>query len=241
MSRVASIIAAADLPPLGAIETATLDFKGVHDRTKGPPERAKDVAAFANYIGGTILIGAVEDPTTHILIQYRPLTAADAKDARVDYELAITQMCVPKPLVSFEPISHSTGIVLAINVQAHVDRLVGVRGMAANKSENHWAFPLRVASQATYLQPDQLPMYADPTVRRALVLLHRIARDEIALVRIDGNTSTKCRLELVDEVQNTVVFVPIEDQFKPWRYPLDHVRTVYRSQEREWTVLLARP
>jgi len=114
-----------------------------------------------------------------------------------------------------------------------------VRGLAKDKAENHWTFPLRVGSQTTFLQPDQLPMYADPAVRRVLVILHRIAKEEAVDLRWPPTESDLCRLAEIDEERNTVVFVPLRNEFVEHRFPLDLVRTAYRS-ENGWRVLIGR-
>lgn len=237
------------LPPLGAFERETLDFKRAQGAARGAFEYAKDVAALANHLGGTILVGAVEDRATATLVRYEPMDTAAARAVRTEYEQAVRNLCSPVPEVVVETIAHDTGFVVAVNVRAHVEKLVGVHRPGDGDA---WTFPLRRATQTIYLLPEQLPLYAEPRVRRALLLLGRIAVGENVVLRVVregsggnhlGNTGS-ATLVKIDEDANTVVFGPGAGE--P-RYPLtnaasfalDSVRTVFREpNDTTWRVVI---
>lgn len=236
------------LPPLGAFERETLDFKRAQGAARGAFEYAKDVAALANHLGGTILVGAVEDRATAKLVRYEPMDAAAARAARTDYEQAVRNLCSPVPEIVVETIARDAGFVVAVNVRAHVEKLVGVHRPTDGDA---WTFPLRRATQTIYLLPEQLPLYADPRARRALLLLGRIAVGENIVLRVvrEGSAGTvgntgSATLVKIDEDTNTVVFGPGAGE--P-RYPLtnaasfalDSVRTVFREpDDTTWRVVI---
>ncbi|MBK6940906.1 MAG: ATP-binding protein [Planctomycetes bacterium] len=87
--------------PGSSSENETLDFKcAFSDREDRAFEMAKDVAAFANSVGGTILVGACEDRDTRTLRIYKPLDAQMAAHAEREYEAAIRALCKPVPLTA---------------------------------------------------------------------------------------------------------------------------------------------
>src|SRR5947207_14973186 len=86
-----------DLPPVGsAREILALDFKrDLYDLAK-PFEMAKDVAAFANASGGSILVGADEDQARHVLASYKPISGeAIAAAQRGAVSGAVRDRCGP--------------------------------------------------------------------------------------------------------------------------------------------------
>lgn len=112
---------------MGTAEGATIDFKAVLD-PKWPGFRlARQVAAFANAIGGTLLIGAVEEPGTDRLGTYRPLSHDDAVAVEKRYGDAVKDLCSPKPLIDINAIQKDGGVVVAVNVWPFPGQAVGVR------------------------------------------------------------------------------------------------------------------
>src|SRR5689334_13143390 len=90
------------LPQRGdAIERAVMDFKvkGASDAF----ERAKDVAAFANHLGGSLVIGGHEDGH---LREYVGLIDGDAAALREAYSEAVADRCTPRPVFDFEQYPH---------------------------------------------------------------------------------------------------------------------------------------
>src|SRR5258706_6441754 len=63
-------------------------------------EYAKDVAAFSNHLGGTLVIGATEDGH---LREYAGLTDDEATAGRQSFSNAVADSCIPRPVVDFSP------------------------------------------------------------------------------------------------------------------------------------------
>lgn len=97
------ITTAADLPQTGTrCEGFTLDFKSKHTtKSTAVWECAKDLAAFANHLGGTILVGIPE--VNGIVGPRQPLAPADAAIVGKDYGNA-QDLCHPPPTVTPENI-----------------------------------------------------------------------------------------------------------------------------------------
>jgi hypothetical protein len=156
-------------------ERSMLDFKAKYDASKHF-EMAKDVAAFANHLGGALVIGAAE---TTAGVRWVPMAAADAKQLEGAFNTAVAQRCRPAPVVDLERITVQGGVVLVVNVLPSM-ALVGVK-ITGDKADGYgdpaWVFPLRVGSNADYLRPEMLPMYMVPDVRRKVLLLQQIPAD----------------------------------------------------------------
>lgn len=114
------------LPTVGvANETSVLDFKVKVD----PSERlepAKDVAAFANGQGGTILIGAAGAGRGEFISKYVPLSQDDASATQKAFEAGVRDRCRPAPILTVVPLDIGGGKVVAVNVWPFVGQPVGV-------------------------------------------------------------------------------------------------------------------
>src|SRR5947209_3105685 len=98
------------LPAIGAgFEQAVLDFK-LEAETTDAFQRAKDVAAFANHLGGTLLVGAKE--ANGVVAAYVPLTFAVATQVQDGFSQAVSQRCSPRPLIDFARVPSGAGVVL---------------------------------------------------------------------------------------------------------------------------------
>lgn len=237
MSRYREISTRSQLPVLGAVESDCLDFKAKHFLRNGDRrELAKDIAAFANHLGGTILVGGEE--RDHALNSWIPLTQTEAGEARRDYEEAVRDFCSPRPQLRCEPIPEGNGFVLAVNVPALPDRLVGVRG---SRGSDCWSFPYRAATQTIFLMPEQLPLYADSRTRRALIILTSIPTDERVFVRtLEGaqlpGTALYGTIRRIAEHENAVTFA-VEGTAEV-TFALDTLTTVFKDQD-QWTICFA--
>lgn len=166
------------LPPEGepsakTRESGNLDFKQFAD-PRNSWEHAKDLAAFANMLGGALLIGAAENAGA---LTY-PGISQSAKDVQTIYESA-ARMCSPPPVVDPTPIHLGDGrIVVAVNVQASVDVIAApasFRDAQGNKVQiEGWSYPRRVGSQTGYIAPAELPMFMTRDARRGFLLANRI-------------------------------------------------------------------
>ena len=92
-------------------------------------------------------------------------------------------------------------------------------------------------------------MYADPQIRRVLLLLHQVPLGAIVSLRVvrdrdgAGNTGA-ATFHSIDELQNAVVFEkapglnPFPIDAKGASFPLDLVRTVYRMRGGTWQIVI---
>lgn len=180
------IVSATDLPRPGqptarAREKSDLDFKTFADKRK-MFEHAKDVAAFANTLGGVILVGADDQKGT--LLTYPGLAGQTFAEVKAVYEDA-ARLCSPSPVVDVLPIDlPSGGQLAAVNVDPFIDQIVASptdRDLALGQprpKETPWIFPVRVGSTTDRLPPEALPMYMNTTVRRVVLLLARIPAND---------------------------------------------------------------
>ena len=206
------ITSTSQLPLVGAAyETAFFDMKGNITKTlpKSIPtaynafEMAKDAAAFASSMGGTVLVGASEDASTHILKGYAPLTKQHALDLGNEYSQAINQRCRPVPIISYDIIANpaGTGYVLAVNVEPFPTQLVAVR-VSGDKEDGHgghaYVFPIRVGVHTTLLFPEQLPMYMQSESRRAAILLGKLPQGTGEFIFTRGGSRHQFTIEQID-------------------------------------------
>lgn len=184
------IVREQDLPRPGPLSAAAqerehLDFKVFADQTKGL-EHAKDIAAFANSLGGTILVGVTDTNGTLAIPGVAGQTATQVKDI---YEHAALK-CSPKARVDAVIIQLTAGgAVVAVNVPPFPEAVLGVPGVVSvggthTEAPNSWRYPVRRATQTDFLTPEQLPMYMNPAIRRAFVRLSALSTT--APVRVDS-------------------------------------------------------
>lgn len=181
------------VPEIGAgYESATLDMKGgpkayrqFHDRVETgwkSFEIAKDVAAFANATGGTILIGATEDAGAGVCSAHVPFSDEAAKDLSDAITLAVEQRCRPRPLVDLARIAFPAGVMLAVNVWAFPGQPIAVSVTGNSKQDGHggvsYVFPIRLFAKTVYLPPEQLAMLMSPDVRRRAIILATVKPGE---------------------------------------------------------------
>jgi hypothetical protein len=145
------------LPPVGSgYERATLDLKG-RGGVVSAFHKAKDVAAFANHLGGTLLIGAKE--TAGVVGEYEPLDESTANSIQKGFSQAVRERCSPRPLVNFARVPCGVGWVLAVNVWPYIGQVVGVRVKADKTADGFgddaYAFPMRTGVDSSYLLPEQ--------------------------------------------------------------------------------------
>jgi hypothetical protein len=229
------------LPEIGgAVENLRVDCKARYDDGEQRPfEMAKDVAAFANANGGTILIGSVE--RGGILQAHPGLDIRTAASTRRAIEEAVSRYVRPPPVVDFpEPVAVGEDkVVLMVEVQPFPGQAVGVH--RGRKEEDPWAFPVRVGTQTVWYSPEQLVLLMDVQHRRKIQLLHAAAAcgparfngvfhrgfqssndrevHEVQIMAIDGPGNAMC--------------VSAHD-LQTW-VPFDAVLAVWREGDR-WTI-----
>jgi len=239
------ILAWADLPqvpPAQARETYELDFKAAHHNDSD--EQAKDIAAFANCLGGVILVGVAERADG---FDRTMLPIQEARLAARSYEDAARDLLAPRPNVDAVVLSNpadSTRSIVAVNVDPFPGQLVAAR---LSRSDA-WRFPVRVASRHTaYLNPEQAMIYSDPRSRKAAILLANIGPSQCKDVfvqimeRKETHEGVECREELYEaqllgvSIDSNAVELTVKcglDKPFPVVAPLEDVAAVWSAHGR---------
>ena len=201
------------------------------------------MAAFANATGGVILVGAQEDKKNRTLGIYTPIqTVPEAEALTKAYELAVTQRCIPQPVIEVARIDtipgvHPAGYVVAVNVYAAPIGPIGVRW----DGPEAFAFPLRTATQTHWMTPTELSMLMVPEVRRVMILSDSIPpeeRDNLLIFHENkAESPVEVRLKTVDLTTVTVhLYVPGWESDSA--LPLDRVTSVWRVEAARWAIAL---
>ena len=242
MAFLVPLIESMPLPVVGfSIERAVMDWKV--EPSPHQFKKAKEVAAFANHLGGTVLVGANEDRATGQLQGYAWMTLKKAKEACSAYSTAVAQRCLPLPRFEFEQWAHPVDAekrVVAINVWPSLN-LVGVRVKSDPNEgweESTFAYPVRSGIDARYLQPHEFAMHMTPGVRRIAVLLSRIPTGTFVGVAIGERLvgqRVQWRFVEVLEEENLVKFSDADGA--PRHIPLDRIVTVFLDEKGTWRVV----
>ena len=238
------------LPLEGTVEDSVLEFKGrlssttIDGKTKiNLWEVAKDIVAFANALGGVILVGADEDRKRGVLGQYRPLNDVEAKATRDACGDAVDAYCSPKPVFDAFNVPHAQGVIVAVNVWPFPGQAVGVRtkpkdlGVEDQTEATAFAFPVRSGADTIYLTPEQLPMLMLPELRRVVALLEAIPKESTVAYNTRGSRTEETRYKFIgiDEARNVVTLVS-EPAGARFAMPLDFVRSVWKDEAGLWHV-----
>lgn len=236
------------LPRVGdAIEHAVLEFKAPDNDRKYDAstfEMAKDTAAFANHLGGTVIVGAAEQGG--YLRTYKGIARAEAARVRTAFCSAVEQRCKPQVTIApgdFACPGDDGRRVVVINVWPSLN-LVGVKAFGGDEpggAGQPWAFPVRVGTQTKYLEPGELAMYMTPAVRRTVVLLGRIPPQGLIRFKTTNEHSRVAEYALneVREADNVAIFTRIgaPARSRLWHVPLDRIRTTYLDDDSKWVVV----
>lgn len=214
------------------------------------PEMAKDVAAFANAIGGSLIIGAKEGATGPDYSKPLPVDCA-AKLAN-SFEEAVRDLCRPSPSVHVRLIpapSQSDKAILVVNVDAAVDQPIAARHKT---DRDAWRFPQRVGRHTEYLLPEQLPLHMNSKARRAKLLLLRVldGGGQIDLYTVPRGSAKPTTVEVpvqfvvtaVDDAgSGAVVLRDPTDRLdhQSASVPIDDVEAVWLQHTGRWAVRLA--
>jgi hypothetical protein len=228
------------LPEEGAgTETLARDFKRLWEGGL-PPDRtdlATDVAAFANRIGGTIIVGAVEDRSRRVLGKYKPFDDATAKSVLDACDLAVRDLCAPKPIFDPVRLAKGSGFVVAINVWPFPGQAVGVR--VGDETAGTFKFPFRTGTHCVYLKPEQLPMLMIPHLRRVVALLYSIPSGAKVCIRPRGGGHSVLTFVEVDELANVVKLSGTHRNLnKVHHFALDDITSVWCDEQGVWQVPL---
>jgi hypothetical protein len=237
-----------DLPPAGPLnarsrERDDLDFKTFVDK-RTMYEHAKDVAAFANFLGGVLLIGA-DNKTNPTVLAYPGVVGQTVADVATIYEKA-GAMCSPPQNVNAVPMKDPSGTdIVAVNVDPSVHQLVASPG---GQKEGHlWRFPIRRGSQTTDIVPEDLPMYMNQPVRRAYLMLASIPvrqREQVKVYCPDDHEVLGGRLTRTRVLDLRLAEVPPGHNFlvvgrspsSTCRIPLGDVVDVWEEAEGQWAI-----
>jgi Schlafen, AlbA_2 len=199
-----------------------------------PSELATDLAAFANAVGGVLLVGAKEKPRG-TLERYVPMDFTMAQEIVDSYRRA-QALCSPRPVVDPRPMPlkrNSAEWVVTVNVDAYAAPPIGV--CRENESGGHkwWAFPVRRGSETRNLRPEELATIMDPHLRRMILLLERLqyepGRPPIALFHANG-TSGQFEISQLDSDAGVMQLVEVESR-ESLVVPLDAVRSAWKGAD----------
>jgi len=135
-------------------------------------EHAKDIAAFANALGGVLLVGAdnQSDPT---VLKYPGVRGQTVPEVMDIFQHA-GSMCSPAQNVDTVPLKGPGGVdLVAVNVDPYVEQIVASPGghEKTGRLPSLWRFPIRRASQTDDIHPEDLSMYMNRQVRAAYLML----------------------------------------------------------------------
>jgi hypothetical protein len=228
-------------------ESYELDFKA-HVEPDDRGEHAKDMAAFANTFGGTIVVGATENANS---IDYHGLPPEKAARIAKGYELAHRDWLSPKPRIDVKefPAGDASRVMVAVNVEPLPGQIVGAAayrrdGSVGDKSTG-WRFPYRVGRETEWLRPEQLPMMMDPITRRTAILLEAIPVEQRNEVQVEcwyeyvpGGKPQVCAVQHdgVDLMANVFKVISRDGIDAHIRIPLDDVSAVWEIAPARWRV-----
>jgi hypothetical protein len=239
------------LPAIGSgAEQALWDLK--QGLSTKPYHLAKDVAAFANHYGGTLLIGAEEEHEQ--VKQYHPMTIDTLRAAEAAFHSAVTLLCSPKPQLNYARFEKDSGWVLAVNVWPSIATIIGVKVLADKQrcgyGADAYVFPVRIVNHSDTITPAEFPMHMLPALRRTLLLLYAIPTRALITLFTPSpsgnsafdNSTNGYRLSRIDEPRNVAVFMSGDNRER--RVALDAVLRVHCDKEEEtderWTVTIQR-
>jgi hypothetical protein len=251
---------------IGELQTATertvFDLKRTYDLSdlKTVFEIAKDIVAFANNVGGTILVGGVEGSGDKKgrAVHFQTVASAPLLEA---VQKAIA-MCRPVPVVTPEVIKlteQDQQIVLgtpapaaapvelvALNVPPMLSTPVGapVCDSAGKRVEHAYRFPIRRIEGTEWLRPEELVFYMNSRERQILLQLEGIPAAERDVVNLwsvspnEGGRELRKQVALVgvDSANLVLTLEKRAGEVTPVvaRIPLAFVRAVWRDEQ--WNI-----
>lgn len=181
-----------------AHEKTVLDLKTRYDLARPTCvfELAKDMAAFANALGGTVLVGTSEQSdslgrkTGHIeafvptvddqaLIKAATTAARDLCEPAITVEPEIIKLtAAEQATIVSKPLAHDVTLV-ALNVHPLVAAPGAVAACDASGTRipNAYRFPLRFLEGTKWLKPEELAFHMNSHERRIYLLLAQVPRD----------------------------------------------------------------
>jgi hypothetical protein len=232
MIQFKPIVRSDELPLVGAkVESQTFDIKRTYETTK-QFEAAKDVTAFANHLGGTLLIGAAEKDGG--LSRYLPIEEKQANDIATLFEHAVKNRCRPLPLVDVKQIPHEGGFVVVVNVWPTLTAPIGVQIRGSKDDgfgDTAWVFPIRVATQTSFITPENLPMYMNAKDRKSALLLSQIAMNSTVIYRYRNPSGLAVFQGKFRgfEPESNAVHLQQDNVDRISTFPIDQILTLYQD------------
>jgi schlafen family protein len=255
MPRYVPILLWSDLPTdMGVVvrEGYAIDFKETVD-PENRAEHAKDVAAFTNAYGGTIIVGAIERPDG---VDYAGVPVDHGARVARGYELAVRDWLSPRPVVLVRELvcpTDSGRVVVAANVEPFLDQPVGACACGPDGRplgpSGGWRFPIREGRDTIWLFAEQIAMRTNGATRRAALLLEAIPPKERGAVEMQCWFEPKPSItpnvvsmafDGVDVTANVAQFVATDHGHdNRIRVPLDDVEAVWQIRAGQWRVRVA--
>lgn len=247
-----------------AHEKTILDLKQQYDLTKPDTkfEIAKDLAAFANAFGGTVLVGAVEGTDTAGRKNGRCvafLTISNSGPLIKQVTDSARDHCRPPIVVAPEEIRLTpaeAGVVLrrphpdpvtllAINISPLFSGPAGVFAIASDgksKASDAFRFPVRIGEGTTLLMPEELAFHMNSHERRILLSLQQVGTGCDVLVWSKAlrpeqlKQSRAFKLKAVDPELQIAVLQPLDgpNKLTTAHVPLTFMRAVWRDASGAW-------
>jgi hypothetical protein len=173
-------------------ENSTLDYKAKYDLSNKATrcEIAKDVAAFANAFGGSIVVGVIEAAGKLVKLESVP----DLSKLKEEVATALQLHCVPltpgpeeheiwvSPVDALRLLAPGSAPppddvrLVTLNVRPDSRGPIGVKqlGPSGNILPDVFRFPLRVTDQTRFLDPTELPMWMNSHERRIAIQLRQV-------------------------------------------------------------------
>ncbi len=239
-------------------EGETVDYKGEVDGAEWW-ELAKDVAAFANHLGGVIVVGARERPDGRPFLQ--GLDATEARALAEAYENVAKDRCRPSPLVVCVRIPWDKGLeILAVNVAANATGIVGAQFYTLGKNPlamlagakrptqlgagNAWQFPVRTGKHNPPLPLDQAIMHMSTHARRISILLAGIADwKKVKIIwqhpadeKRDHRVPAESELRDLSIERNVARFQLTDGSRTTATIALDDIDTAWSEEDGSWAV-----
>jgi hypothetical protein len=214
-------------------------------------ELAKDIAAFANYLGGVILVGVEELPSG--MPQLCGIGAQDAEALKGAYEMAARDKCLPRPLVTMTILNVPEldgRCLLAVNVEPVPDQIVGAMFYLRNKAGDPttcdaWRFPVRIGKHNVPITPDRIPMFIDAKSRRTAIRLCSITPGSIPLLvwrrpsnQFDEEPQAEGILDVEVDLAANVMRARRQrsDGGTSFAVPLEDVESVWEETRYNWRI-----
>lgn len=245
-----------------AHEKTVLDLKERYnleeDKTKF--EIAKDLVAFANSFGGTILVGVSEKLDNAERKTGRPKAFPSIEDAAAlisQISVCARDFCRPPIVVDPQEIvltaEETTSVLgrqmqngarlLAVNVSPLITGPAGVfaLGKDGKKQADAFRFPVRVGEVTKLLMPEELAFYMNSHERRMLLQLQQIRPDDTVRVwhrRLNGNLeqAREFNLRKIDAERQIATIELRSSTEKMAHVPLAFVKAVWLDEKGGWQV-----